>query len=99
MSKILWYILAGAVSGILGGMGMGGGVLLIPILTQLLQVEQKVAQGINLIAFLPMSIAAIVVHAKNWSSISYPCVDMAKIIRIPFLNMTFMTFQERACVL
>ena len=65
MSKILWYILAGAVSGILGGMGMGGGVLLIPILTQLLQVEQKVAQGINLIAFLPMSIAAIIVHAKN----------------------------------
>ena len=26
-------------------------------------------------------------------------VDMAKIIRIPFLNMTFMTFQERACIL
>ena len=25
--------------------------------------------------------------------------DMAKIIRFPFLNMTFMTFQERACIL
>ena len=24
---------------------------------------------------------------------------MAKIIRIPFLGMTFMTFQERACIL
>ena len=23
----------------------------------------------------------------------------AKIIRFPFLNMTFMTFQERACIL
>ena len=25
--------------------------------------------------------------------------DMAKITRFPFLNMTFMTFQERACIL
>ena len=25
--------------------------------------------------------------------------DIAKIIRFPFLNMTFMTFQERACIL
>ena len=25
--------------------------------------------------------------------------DMAKIIRFPFLNMTFMTFQERTCIL
>ena len=24
---------------------------------------------------------------------------IAKIIRFPFLNMTFMTFQERACIL
>ena len=27
------------------------------------------------------------------------CVDMAKIIRFPFFNITFMTFQERACIL
>ena len=34
------------------------------------------------------------------TSISYTLVgDMAKIIRFPFLNMTFMTFQERACIL
>ena len=25
--------------------------------------------------------------------------DMAKIIRFPFLDMTFITFQERACIL
>ena len=25
--------------------------------------------------------------------------DMAKIVRFPFLDMTFMTFQERACIL
>ena len=25
--------------------------------------------------------------------------DMVKITRFPFLNMTFMTFQERACIL
>ena len=39
------------------------------------------------------------VHTANETSISYPCGDMAKIIKFPFLNTTFMTFQERACIL
>jgi len=57
--------LAGALGGIIGGMGMGGGTLTIPILTILLGYEQLQAQGINLIAFLPMSVIALVIHFKN----------------------------------
>ncbi len=56
---------AGFVGGILGGMGMGGGTLLIPILTILLTVFQHEAQGINLISFVPMAIVTVVMHAKN----------------------------------
>ena len=37
----LYLILSGVVSGILGGMGMGGGTLLIPILTIFLNFAQK----------------------------------------------------------
>lgn len=62
---IFLYILFGVLGGVLGGMGMGGGTLLIPLLTIFLSVEQKVAQGINLIAFLPMAIVALIIHCKN----------------------------------
>ena len=61
----IWFIIAGLVSGIVAGMGMGGGTLLIPILTIFLSVEQRLAQGINLIVFVPMSVATLIIHCKN----------------------------------
>lgn len=61
---IFFMILIGILGGIIGGMGMGGGTLLIPLLTILLSFEQKIAQAINLIAFIPMSIVACIMHAK-----------------------------------
>ena len=63
--EIFLYILFGFLGGILGGMGMGGGTVLIPLITIFLSVEQKSAQGINLIAFLPMAIVALIIHFKN----------------------------------
>lgn len=57
--------LCGTAGGLLGGMGMGGGTLLIPLLTLALGVEQSVAQGVNLLSFLPMSLIALGVHAGN----------------------------------
>ncbi len=61
MSFIL-YLLAGFFSGMLGGMGMGGGTVLIPALTILFGVEQHIAQATNLIAFLPMAAFSLKVH-------------------------------------
>lgn len=58
-------ILAGLAAGIFGGMGMGGGTILIPLLTLLFEVPQKTAQAINLISFLPMAGAALAFHVKN----------------------------------
>ena len=55
--------LCGFAGGLLGGMGMGGGTALIPLLT-LLGVPQAAAQGVNLLAFLPMAALALGVHAK-----------------------------------
>ena len=59
------FFLAGIAGGLLGGMGMGGGTVLIPLLTIFCGVEQGAAQGVNLVAFLPMSALALTVHAEN----------------------------------
>lgn len=64
MSFIL-YLAAGFLSGLLGGMGMGGGTVLIPTLTIFLNVEQHVAQATNLVAFLPMSAFSLKVHKEK----------------------------------
>ena len=63
--KVLLYIIIGVTGGVIGGMGMGGGTLLIPLLTLATGTEQHVAQAINLIAFIPMSVVALIIHARN----------------------------------
>ena len=60
-----FYVFAGFLAGIFGGLGMGGGTLLIPILTIFLDFEQKLAQGINLMSFLVMAIISIYIHYRN----------------------------------
>lgn len=58
------FFLSGVLGGVLGGMGMGGGTLLIPVLTLLFHVPQAISQGVNLLSFLPMSVIALKEHAK-----------------------------------
>ncbi len=57
--------MSGFAAGLLGGMGMGGGTILIPVLTIFLGVEQHVAQAANLIAFLPMAAFSLKVHSDK----------------------------------
>jgi hypothetical protein len=64
MSGLL-YVLVGLASGIISGMGIGGGAILIPALTIFLDIEQQKAQNINLLYFLPTALIAIAVHKKN----------------------------------
>lgn len=58
------YVAAGLLSGVLAGMGMGGGTILIPALTLFAGVAQHAAQGINMLAYLPASALAIIVHIR-----------------------------------
>lgn len=62
---IFLYFLFGLISGIFGGLGMGGGTLLIPLLTIFLSLDQKLSQGINLVSFLVMAIFSLLIHYKN----------------------------------
>lgn len=61
----MYKILIGFLSGIISGTGMGGGTVLIFLLTYGLGVEQRVSQAANLIFFIPTSIMAIIVNFKN----------------------------------
>ena len=57
--------LAGAITGILSGFGVGGGTLLLIYMTVWGSVPQTTAQGINLIYFLPTAAMALPAHIKN----------------------------------
>lgn len=63
--SIFLQILFGALGGFFGGLGMGGGTLLIPLLSIFLGFEQQLSQGINLLSFLFMAIFSIYIHSKN----------------------------------
>lgn len=62
---IFLYLLFGFIAGIFGGLGMGGGTLLIPLLTIFLGLDQKMCQGINLLSFLIMAIFSLIIHYRN----------------------------------
>ena len=62
--QIFLLILFGFLSGIIGGMGMGGGTLLVPLLS-FLDFEQKTVQAINLVSFVPMCGVARGFHGHN----------------------------------
>lgn len=57
--------LAGTLTGVLSGLGVGGGTLLLVYMTAIRGVEQHLAQGINLLYFLPAAMAALPAHLKN----------------------------------
>ncbi len=58
-------IIIGIISGIVTAIGMGGGTILILLLTLLLEIPQHMAQASNLIFFIPTSITAIILNVKN----------------------------------
>ena len=57
--------LAGALTGVLTGFGVGGGTLLILYMQTFTQLSQTAAQGINLAYFLPTAGASLIGHIKN----------------------------------
>ena len=68
-------LLAGLFSGILGGMGLGGGGILIIYLSLFTDIKQLTAQGINLLFFIPIGLIALTIYAFKkqikWKACSY----------------------------
>lgn len=61
----MWFLISGILFGTIAGMGMGGGIILIPVLTLFLGVDQQGAQGLNLLCFLPMAGFALFSHIRH----------------------------------
>lgn len=60
MTIIIITLLAGMSAGILSGLlGVGGGLILIPIMTFILGLSQHAAQGISLLVIIPTALAGI----------------------------------------
>ena len=55
----------GFLTGLLASMGLGGGFVLVVWLTIFENVPQRIAQGINLLFFLPIAFISLVFHLKN----------------------------------
>ncbi len=55
----------GFLSGVAGSLGLGGGFVLLLYLCAIAGENQLIAQGINLIFFLPIALLSLIIHIKN----------------------------------
>lgn len=58
-------VIVAALTGILSGMGAGGGSILVPALVYLFAIGQHSAQGAVLLAFVPTAAIAALAHWRN----------------------------------
>ena len=65
MTQWLLRTLCGLVTGVLSVWGVGGGTLLLLCMTLFFGVEQRTAQAINLLYFLPTAGVSLFAHRKN----------------------------------
>lgn len=74
-------IIFGLIAGIVTGLGMGGGTILILLLSLFMDMEQHIAQATNLVFFIPTSLAAIMINLKQKN------VDLKVAILISFFGI------------
>lgn len=57
-------ILVGILTGATASMGLGGGFILLVYLSVFTEIPQDIAQGINLLFFLPIALLSLIIHIK-----------------------------------
>ena len=99
--NVVAFVLAGFCGGILGAMGLGGGSMMMPILTLCLGVPTKLASWLNLIAFLPVSSIAVVCHSKNgtilWREVLFCIVTAAVGASVAFIFGKSLSDRDLRC--
>ena len=58
-------IIVGLLSGITASMGLGGGFVLLIYLSAFTDTNQAIAQGVNILFFLPIALLSVCIHLKN----------------------------------
>lgn len=61
----MFFSIIGFFSGIISGMGIGGGTILIPALILFTSLTQQQAQSVNLFTYIPIALIAVITHIKN----------------------------------
>ncbi len=65
-AQVLGFVALGLATGILSGMmGVGGGLLMVPVLVLVARFDQHAAQGTSLLAIIPTVLAATYRHHRN----------------------------------
>ncbi len=73
-TRPLWYVLAGAGAGMLAGfLGIGGGIVLVPVLAGVFGLRQHVAHGTSLAAIIPIAAAGAIVYSLR-GDVDWPIV-------------------------
>jgi len=70
------FVAIGIASGVISGLGIGGGTLLIPALVIFYGMGQQEAQNINLIYFVPTAVIAVVTHFKQGNIMKKEAVSL-----------------------
>ena len=65
MTDWILPFLCGLGASVISAWGVGGGTLLLLVMTLFLGVDQRTAQGIHLLFFLPTAASALACHWKN----------------------------------
>ena len=81
MSAFVLPFLCGLGAAVISAWGVGGGTLLLLVMTLFLGVDQRTAQGINLLFFLPTALSALL-HRKN-GCLDTPTLRAAVPIAVP----------------
>jgi len=73
--KVIWYVATGAVAGLVAGfLGIGGGIILVPMMVALLGLSEYKAHGTSLAIIAPISIIGATVYAVrgdiNWTFVT-----------------------------
>ncbi len=58
-------IIVGLLSGVAASMGLGGGFVLLIYLSVFTNTNQAIAQGVNILFFLPIALLSVCIHLKN----------------------------------
>lgn len=92
MEQILIYIAAGLSAGFLGGLlGVGGGILLVPIFHYLLKIPMHIAVGSSLGVIIFTSIAGTI---KHWQAHN---VDVKLVIAVAIFSIIGSYFGAYIC--
>ena len=75
----MWrYVLSGLVGGFLSGFaGIGGGVVLIPLMVGLLGVSQHQAHGTSLAIIIPTALVSLIPYYTSPAEGTFPMLDLA----------------------